>query len=523
MNQFNLSTLIEQLKQPQVYPHSVQIPIEVIQTHASAVFLTGDYAYKIKKSVNFGFLDYSTLEKREYFLTQELLMNREIAPDLYLEVLPITLSNNYINLSGEGEIIDYILKMRQFPQDCLFINLFNQGKLTSKHLEDLGKIVAHFHKTTKTNSYISSFGEIPMLKKSIEDNYHCTKPYIGIAQTQQQYQKTKEFTDRFLSDKPDIFKNRQQQDKIRECHGDLHLKNICLWNNKIQLFDRIEFNEEFRFVDVIYDVAFTIMDLDAKRRQDLSNIFLNTYLQETGDWEALQVLPLYLCRQAYVRAKVNSMLLNDPQICEQEKQQALTIAKNYYDLAAKYTKKRQSCIILMSGMSGSGKSTIAQYIARQINAIHIRSDAVRKHLGNISLKETGADELYTPSMNQKTYHRLLDLGLMVAQQGFPVILDAKFDRHQWRETIINLAQEQQIPLHIIYCQAPISVLFDRLSQRTGDISDATPNLLQQQQAVHEPFNETEQKFLQSFDTTENWQTSVDAWLNSELFKLVNCS
>lgn len=496
------------MQKPEFYPHPVREPIQLIQTHASCVFLTGDYAYKLKKPVNFGFLDFSSLEKRNYFIHEELRMNRAIAPDLYLEVLPIVKIEDKFILINEGEPVEYVLKMHQFPQENLFINLFEQNKLTENDLINLGKVVAQFHHQTITNNYICSFGEVEKIKAAIDENYQQTDRYIGIAQTQKQYCETQQFTDRFLKNKL-LFQKRQQQHKIRECHGDLHLKNICYWHEKIQIFDRIEFNESFRFVDVMYDVAFTIMDLEARGRKDFSNIFLNTYLEQTGDWEGLQVLPLYLSRQAYVRAKVNSMLLDDANITQEDKQIATQTATNYYRLAWEYTRSSQGRLILMSGLSGSGKTTVAKQLAKKLNAIHIRSDAVRKHIAEISLDERGGDELYTPQMHQKTYDRLLELAEILVKQGYKVILDAKYDRHQWREGAIALAQTCQIPLHIINCTAPIEVLRDRISRRTQDISDATVDLLLQQQATVEPFSQQEQAYVTTVDTTErDWMSQL---------------
>lgn len=250
----------------------------------------------------------------------------------------------------------------------------------------------------------------------------------------------------------EFFKQRQADQKIKECHGDLHLKNICLWKDKIQLFDRIEFNETFRFVDVMYDIGFTVMDLEARNRKDLANIFLNTYLEQTGDWYGLNVLPLYLSRQSYVRAKVNSLLLDETTITEKEKETVTQEAKHYYQLAWESTKRPTGRLILMSGLSGSGKTTVAKAIARHLNAIHIRSDAVRKHIAGISLEQKGTDSIYTPEMTQKTYNRLLKLGEMLIGQGYSVILDAKYDRRHWRQAAITLAQTTQLPLHyLLYC------------------------------------------------------------------------
>lgn len=496
-----LPPLIQQMLQPGFYPHQVTEPIELIQTHISYVLLTGDYAYKIKKPVNFGFLDFSTLDKRQHFCAEELRMNQRGAPDLYLEVLPIIQQAGF-QLGGIGQPIEYALKMRQFPQETLLLTMFEQGKLSEVHMEELGRVVAQYHAKAQTNDYIRSFGEVAQVREAIDENYEQTMNYIGTAQTQAQFEETKQYTDNFFVEQPQLFTKRIADHKIRECHGDLHLRNICLWQDKILLFDCIEFNEPFRFVDVMYDVAFTVMDLEARQRPDLGNAFLNTYVEQTGDWEGLQVLPLYLSRQAYVRAKVNSFLLDDPAVPAAVKNEATATAAHYYKLAWEYTKPRNGQLILMSGLSGSGKSTVARQLARQLNAIHIRSDAVRKHLGGIKLTERGGNDLYTEQMTQQTYERLLGLGIILASRGFKVILDAKYDRASLRTDAIASAEFHEIPLQILHCTAPIDVLRDRLASRTNDIADATADLLETQQAAAEPFTEAERSYVKTLDTSQ---------------------
>ena len=509
MTQTNISTLIEQMQQSGFYPHSVVESIEHIQTHVSHVFLTGDYAYKLKKAVNFGFLDFSTLDRRQHFLQEEIRMNSAIAPELYLEVLPITQSGDKYILAGEGEAVEYVLKMRQFPQEHLFINLFTAGKLDIEQMEELGKIVAQFHSQAETNEHIRSFGTVAKIREAFDENYQQTEKYIGIAQTQQQFDETKAYTDKFFAEKEALFQTRIENNQIKECHGDLHLKNICLWQNKIQLFDRIEFNEPFRFVDVMYDVAFAVMDLEARDRQDFANAFLNTYLEQTGDWLGLQLLYLYLSRQAYVRAKVTSFLLDDPGIPDTVKQEAAKTAADYYQQAWAYTQNQEGKIILMSGLSGAGKTTVAKEIARLINAIHLRSDAVRKHIAGIPLNEKGGQEIYSEEMNQKTYGKMLELGILLANIGFPVILDAKYDRVALRHQAIATARDNSIPLKIVNCTAPIEVLRDRLDKRSGDISDATADLLSSQQAKAEDFTEEEKAYVTTIDTSKlDWQQAL---------------
>lgn len=509
MTAASIPASIQQMMQPGFYPHAVQEPIQLIQTHISYVLLTGEYAYKVKKPMNFGFLNYSTLEARKHFCQEELRLNQRGAAELYLEVLPITQAEQQYQLGGMGEPVEYVLKMRQFPQNMLLINMFSQGKVDEKLMTDLGRVVAQYHDKAAINDYIRSFGEVTQVRQAFDENYEQSEKYIGKAQTQSQFDETKAYTDKFFAEKASLFKQRMVGDFIRECHGDLYMQNICLWHDKILLFDCIEFNEPFRFVDVMYDVAFAVMDFEARGRKDLGNIFLNTYLEQTGDWEGLQVYPLYLSRQAYVRAKVNSFLLDDPGVPADVKEESAKTAANYYRQAWEYTKPHQGKLILMSGLSGAGKSTVAKQLARQMGAIHVRSDAVRKHLAGIPLEQRGGNEIYTLEWHQKTYQRLLDLGLLLAVEGFTVILDAKYDRAALRQEAIAQAESRQIPLQIFHCTAPVEVLRQRLQQRTGDIADATVDLLESQQATAEPFSDNEKQYVTTIDTTQPVETQLN--------------
>ena len=507
----DISNLISQMQQPSFYPHAVTEKVELIQTHASYIFLTGDYVYKLKKEVDFGFLDYSTLAKRKHFIETELRLNQKIAPKLYLEVIPISKSGNKFVLGDRGEIIEYALKMQSFPQSNLFTNFLEAGKLERESFVDLGKTVAQFHSSATIDDYISSFGTVAKIKPAFDENYQQSQKYIGTVQTQAQLEATQAYTDRFFRDREDLFQARIERQKIKECHGDLHLKNICLWQDKIQLFDRIEFNESFRFVDTMYDIAFLVMDLEARQKLDFKNAFLNSYLEYTGDWTGLLLLPLYLSRQAYVRAKVNSFLLDDPQVNEADKQKARETARDYYRQAYQYTQNKSSgSLILMSGLSGSGKSTVARDLARKKDAIQIRSDAVRKHLAGIPLDESGNNEIYSAEMSQRTYDRLLELGIVLASEGYLVILDAKYDRSIHRQKVITRAKAANIPLKIVYCTAPLSVLRDRLNQRQDDISDAGVDLITSQQGDAEAFTAAEKDYVITIDTSmADWQQKVD--------------
>jgi uncharacterized protein len=514
----HLPPLIQAMLEPGFYPHPVREPIQLLQTHISYVLLTGDYAYKVKKPVDFGFLNFSTLERRRHFCQEELRLNQRGAPGLYLQVLPIGQTQGRFQLGSSGEPVEYALKMRQFPQEQLFSNLLERGELTPALMEELGRVVAAFHAQAETNDYIRSFGRPERVREAFDENYAQTQRYVGGPQTAEQYQETQAYTERFFAERQELFYQRMAQDRIREGHGDLHLGNLCWWEGQILLFDCIEFNEAFRFVDTMYDVSYAVMDLDARHRSDLGNAYLNTYLEETGDWEGLKILPIYLNRQAYVRAKVTSFLLDDPAAAEADKANAFYTAARYYRLAWEYTLPKQGQLFLMAGLSGAGKSTVARYLARQRGAIHIRSDAVRKHLAGIPLRQRGGPEVYTPEMTEKTYRRLVELGVELAREGYSVILDAKFDRQALRGMAIEQAQKCGIPLRILHCYAPEAVLRERLQRRMAagtveggnlaDIADATADLLAQQQAQWQDFSEGERSYLTVLDTSQDWQAQL---------------
>jgi uncharacterized protein len=513
-----LPSLIQQMLQPDFYPHPVQEPIQLLQTHISYVFLTGEYAYKVKKPTNFGFLDFTSLEKRCHFCHEELRLNQRLSPDLYLAVLPIVENSGQYQfgaVDSSQAVAEYTLQMRQFPQSMLLSHLFEDGKLTPELVQQLATQVAAFHASAVTNPEVTAYGSVASVQQVDTNNQAISTPFIGISQTQQQQDETHAFATQFFEQHADWFAQRQAEGKIRECHGDLHLNNVCFYQDNIQIFDCIEFNQEFRNIDVIYDVAFMVMDLEFRGRVDLANLFLNTYLEQTGDYQGAALLPLYLSIRAYIRGKVNSLALNDPAISTAEKAEFLQRGQAYYRQAWDYTRRLQGRIILMSGLSGSGKSTVARQLAQKLNAVHVRSDAVRKHLAEIPLHQRGDQGgevdsgIYTPEMTKKTYGALLELGLLLAQQGWAVILDAKYDRQTLRQAAIAASIAAQIPIAIAECTAPIEVLRDRLNHRTNDIADATAALLESQIKAAEPLTELEKPFAVTLQTDQPLEPQLD--------------
>jgi aminoglycoside phosphotransferase family enzyme/gluconate kinase len=502
-----LPPLLQAFAQGEVWEQGQSIVQDaLLQTHISYVVLAGDWAYKLKKPVNFGFLDFSTLVQRQHFCYEELRLNRRLAADLYVGVVPIfQVGDRYVlgNAMGENpnEPVEYAVKMHRFRQEDLLLAWFEAGQITETHLVEIADRLAEFHRTATTDDRIAQFGTAAALQAVANDNYQATERYVGRAQTAEQWAATKTATDQVFAEQTERFGTRVQQGKIRECHGDAHLKNICWFGGKIQIFDCIEFNEPFRFSDVLYDAAFLAMDLDFRGRPDFANIFLNRYLAVTGDYEGVPLLPLFLSMRAYVRAKVTSFLLDDPAIDGETQAQAKEEAAVYYRLAAAYLQPRPPRVYAMVGLSGAGKSTLSQALAAKTGAIWLRSDVIRKHLAGLPLLARGEDDLYTPEMTARTYQRLTELAQELTRGGWSVVLDAKYDRVHLRQALT----EAGLPVTFLHCQAPPEMLAQRLWARAiagTDVADATVDLLAAQQAAFEPFALSETAPYRVVDTTQ---------------------
>jgi aminoglycoside phosphotransferase family enzyme len=301
----------------------------------SFIFLTGEYVYKVKKAVNLGYLDYTTLEKRRFFCQQELELNRRLCPDAYLAVVPIVEEKGRLHIEGQGKAMEYAVKMKQLPQDRMMDVLLPRGQVTLEMVAKVAEKLVGFHHKTETNQKIAAFGRLDVIRQNTDENFAQTEKYIGTSITAEQYQHIKNYTDNFVDSEASLFDKRVREGRIRDCHGDLHAAHVC-FTDSICIYDCIEFNDRFRYCDVASEVAFLAMDLDRYQQAGLSRHLVSTYVELSHDEELLKLLDFYKCYRAYVRGKVESFKLDDPYIPEEEKAKVLTAAQSYFELAESY-------------------------------------------------------------------------------------------------------------------------------------------------------------------------------------------
>lgn len=336
-----LPSTVKALLKPEAYPHKPE-KVELVQTQMSFLFLTGEHVYKIKKPVNLGYLDYTSLEKRLFFCHRELELNRRLCPDVYLAVVPITMSSrgrkgggNPLRVEAQGEAIEYAVKMKQLPQDRMMDTLLRQDQVKPDMVAGVAHKLADFHQKAQTNQKISVFGKLDGIRRNCDENFAQTEKYVGLTILRAKYELIREHTENFIKRQANLFERRVREGRIRDCHGDLHAAHVC-FTDGICIYDCIEFNDRFRYCDVASEIAFLAMDLDGYQQSGLSQHLVNTYVGLSHDEELLTLLDFYKCYRAYVRGKVESFKLDDPYIPEGEKTRVSTTARRYFQLAESY-------------------------------------------------------------------------------------------------------------------------------------------------------------------------------------------
>jgi len=493
------SKIFQSLKNPKFYGKDVN-SVELIQTHISYIALTGKYAYKIKKPVNFGFLDFSTLEKRKYFCEEEVKLNKRLCPDIYLGVVPITQNDDNFELSGKGKVVEYAVKMKEFPQEKIMTKLLEKDKIDEEILDRICDILDNFYEKSKRSKEINNYGSIKTIKKNIDENFDQTKEAINVAISKENFNYIKIVTNQFLSQKKDLFKKRIKNGFIRDCHGDLHSGNIVVSNNKIFIFDCIEFNKRFRYIDIASDIGFFAMDLDFQGHPYHSCYFINKYVEKTKDFGIFEILNFYKCYRAYVRGKVIGFKLNDPHIDKKEKQEIIKIASKYFDLAYYYATlfsrglvESKPIFFITSGLTGTGKTTVARKISIDYNTHLISTDEVRKKLEGIDKFERHHDAyntgLYSPEKMLYTYDKALKKADMLLNKGENVTMDATFKTKKLRDLARNIARKNNAIFLILFCKCPEEYIKKYLDERIKkkSISDGRWEIYLKQKNSFEEF------------------------------------
>jgi len=488
--------------------------VEVIETHISSIVLAGNYAYKIKKPLDFGFLDFSTLGRRHFCCKEEIRLNSRLAPNMYLDVVSITGTIDEPQLEGTGIAIEYAVRMRRFDQAGLLST--HVDGLSTERVDEIARTVATFHLQNAVAEPGSRFGSYEQVSQPMLDNFEHIGRLLQDPGVIRQINSLEQWTRRQHKKLEANFKARREDGYIRECHGDLHLGNMTLVDGEVVIFDGIEFSPELRWIDTMSELAFLLMDLDEKGHPELSTRALNSYLEVTGDYGGIALLPFYQVYRAMVRAKVCALRINqvtdDPQLLKRERKEF----QAYLDQAEGYTDRRKPSLVLTHGVSGSGKSFAARQLLSYLPAIWIRSDVERKRLAGMNADEMSesslGEDLYSPDFTERTYLELYSLTDTLLSAGFAVIVDATFLKRHHRQRFYKCARMHEVPLVVIDFQVNAFELRRRVAHRIEQkrrVSEADMAVLEAQLKHYVPLARDELDYAISIsEGTDDWISVV---------------
>jgi aminoglycoside phosphotransferase family enzyme/predicted kinase len=471
--------LLPFLLDPNSYPHRPRY-VRLKQTHCSYVLLVGPYAYKVKKPVDFGFLDFSTLEKRHYFSECEVMLNRRLCPDMYLGIVPISLYEGRLVFGLVGEIVEYAIKMKKLEDRYFMLRLLKKGQIGPRELDRLVLTLKTFYEAQKPAPEITAWGGIEKLKLSTDENFRQTEDFIGFTISSAAFETIRFYTDNFYLQNSGLFEARIREQRIRDCHGDLHLEHIHISPTRLSIYDCIEFNDRFRYLDVANDIAFLAMDLDFQGRQDLSRQFTEKMADALNDQGMLRLMLFYKCYRAYVRGKVETFHQNLLELPESERKASRALAVHYFCLALEYVVcGLEPLVVVVMGRPASGKSTLARSLGRELGWEVFSSDRTRKKLAGVPLYRRGRSamrrRLYSEEMTNRTYSKLLQEAVDRLGERRNVTIDATFGSRQHRAELGQKLGALGVDYCLIETQASDETLKSRLIEREGrtdEVSDA---------------------------------------------------
>ncbi len=488
---------IQRLLDPSAYPHPVQ-QVRLIETHISWLLLTGTFAYKIKKPVDLGFVDFQSLDRRRFFCEEEIRLNGRLAPDLYLNVATVTGSLQQPEIDGSGPVFDYAVRMQQFRDDQLLSRLAAESRLTTSHVDQLADQVSRFHCHIDAAPTSSRHSQIENVITAALANFRPVKESCdpGLQNSVAALEEwTKQEFDRLSS----VFQERADAGRIRECHGDMHLGNIYVDpSGQVVVFDGIEFSERLRWIDVVSEVAFTMMDLLDRGYPHLAWRYVNRWLETTGDFNGLTVLRFYLVYRALVRAKVNLIRAHQTDVEGDQQQTLVQDAEGYIRLATGFLHPSPPILVITCGPSGSGKTFGTQTLIEQRGMVRVRSDVERKRLAGLAATDSSHSApdsgLYSHEASAAVYSHLLQVARQILGAGRSVVVDATFLKRADRHRFAELAAELQVSFLILRFTATPEVLKQRIllrNQRGHDASEATSEIVDRQLQIEEPLTEDE--------------------------------
>ncbi len=515
----DLADLIAGLSDPVAYPFCVDT-VEVRQTHISVVFLAGDFVYKVKKSVDYGFLDFGTLEKRRHYCDEEVRLNRRLAPDVYLGVVPITRCSGHLRFEGDGPPIEWAVKMRRLPDEATLQNRLIHEDVSFDTMRDLGSKIADFHANARYGAEVDAQGHFDVVAGNARENYEQSTDQVDLTVSEAVFTRIKSLTEDALTRHRSLIQSRADRGVTRDTHGDLRLEHVYLFPDSkppgnLIVIDCIEFAERFRFADPIADVAFLVMELNRQGRRDLANEFMDAYIQTSGDEEGRRLTSFYTAYRAVVRGKVEGMKLSRPEITEAGRATAKSKSQSSWLLALDEleTPPRRPCLLLVTGLPGTGKSTLARELVEHGDFELIRSDVVRKELWsklpacrkiqNASWKLTPqgfGEGIYSAEWNRRTYDECLRQAERMLFQGQRVIIDANFRADADRLRFLDAAKRWGVRYGLLLCEADAAVVRTRLSKRRDDASDADWSVYLRASESWEPFSSTSQSAMRVINT-----------------------
>lgn len=494
-----LHQLIQSLSTPTAFPHPTG-QIELRQTHMSLVFLAGPFAYKIKKPVNLGFADFSTLELRKHFCHEEVRLNRRLAPKVYLGAVPITSDGAGLSVEGRGNVVEWAVKMRRVPQEASLEYHLARGDIDADIVGRLARWLVDFYAHAESGEHVSAFARFEAVARNARENFQQTADQIGKTVSATVFRRLRELTERSLQENRQLIQNRASDNIPCDTHGDLRSEHVYLltearryasgWpdefpasrescdHEEFAAIDCIEFAERFRFADPVSDIAFLAMDLIFHGRRDLATALIEEYFSTSQDKPGRALLPFYMAYRAAVRAKVEGIQSGQSEISEAERADAARHARAHWLLALGELEcsSRRPLLVMVGGLPGTGKSTLARGLATRANLRVIRSDVVRKQLAGVSPHSSGAarfgEGIYSNEWSDRTYAECMRQAEALLFEGRRVVVDASFIREKFRRAFLELASSLAIPAVFILCQAVPEVVRQRLLNRRSDVSDA---------------------------------------------------